>query len=216
MKKNHRKFNVICCFLCLAVVMGMNSIVSAAYYTYDVGDTDGTWGHNYVSTGNPRSFNTADKYLTANTFTSTDNNMYWNPGTGYTVYKYEASDGYQITQLDLTIQWYLHTSTSGADNAKIFISTTWDGTGTPDFSDADWTNMGFSGASGTSTLSTQYPNGNVLYLAYWGKNIGTDSWMMQLQKDTVSLKVSAVPEPVTISLLGLGGIFCLVKRKTSI
>lgn len=55
------------------------------------------------------------------------------------------------------------------------------------------------------------PDSRIMYLAYQGANTGSQTYQFQLQKD--QLNITVTPEPATMSLLTLGGMVALLRKR---
>ena len=190
--------------LVLVFAIGLaNNVSSALYYVYDVGSTDGTYGHNYNAAYDPVSFNTSDRYLAANTFGSSSSaSLFWQGygANGFAMYKYQATSGSAIQEVDIMADYYFYHEVNEGFTAEVYFSTTWDGVwdGDPgDFTAGDdWTALGLDmdAELGVNTFDTLYPNSEFFYIAYWGVNTDTITWHMQLQADQLDVRFSLTPD----------------------
>jgi hypothetical protein len=199
----------------LVLVLWASSVMATQIDLTSEGVT--TYGHCYAGWGNPRSFSDTDTYVLSDIVIGLSNDGYSlavNPGTtagapGYAIYKFVAPAGDTISNIDLFVNNYYNNG-SGAGKMDVYYSTAFSGTGTPDF--GTWTNLNYGYQQwGYSQTMTFAPQANAVYVAYVGWNGGGANWELQVTQDRADITV--VPEPATLSLLVMGLIGFIGRRK---
>jgi len=168
----------------LTMVLSLSLILSnqASSITINVGSSSYTYGHNYVSGGNPRGFSSDYYAISGGWFES--NKWFLGPqSSGYMVYKFQADPGCIISNVNLSACAYLE---GGSDLQVLYRPTNY--SGTPDFS-TGWTNLGYSFVYNQDWITSFQPNSNAFYLAYNGANNGSYAYQFQLIRDQVNMNV---------------------------
>jgi len=149
------------------VVLCLIAARSGSAAVVEVGDTNVTYGHNYLDSGNPRPFGDDCFYRSGGFFS--DNFWYLHPGVSeYMIYRLQADPGYIISKIDLKVQTYLEASSW---LAVLYRTTDYDGP--PNFN--EWTNLCYSyGGFNTYWPVTFNPNSNVVYLVQPFANKGAN------------------------------------------
>jgi len=173
--------------LCLMVLMGVLGSVSAA----TINITDGqTYTHG---------FNDTDFYSLSGVWLD-GGIFYLNQGQfGELSYAYQAPQGEIISSIDLGVKTYFEAG------SWVDVSYSTDGT--------NWTSLGYYYPGYNQLWASNFnPDSNLVFVKYFGKNEGDYPYQFQLWSDSLTFTTAAVPEPMTIGLLTLGGLM-LRRRK---
>lgn len=140
-------------------------------------------------------------------------NQYVMPGTpyvdaaatGWLVYAFQASPGQKITEFrDYITQTYI----KGDSYIESYWTASYDGLADPVA--ANWNYLA------KTTSGTFYPDAEKVYLAYKLVRNATAAntyWYCQLKGDATRISTANIPEPATISLMVVGGIAAVIRRR---